>query len=290
MIDRREIDVLRSLIQSDAETRSSDLIEHFGGDMAALESVIESLERDGYRVEQKPGTIRLLSEPDPVRPQSVGARLTTHTIGREVYVFRETRSTNDLARQAGLGKASEGVVFFAEQQIAGRGTQGRNWVSEANQGLWFSILLRSTLPVKRWPVLVQMAALAAAEAAEEWIDEPIAIKPPNDLVVGGGKLAGFLLETSNAWNFQVLGIGMNVRSAPQIEGYPTSALDDFAKRQVRLAELAAKILKRFEDWYFGKTVESVAAAFAARVVRQHQPAGDQQVSTFGEQSDSPILQ
>jgi BirA family biotin operon repressor/biotin-[acetyl-CoA-carboxylase] ligase len=265
MIDRREIDVLRSLLESDAETTSTDLIERFGGDTASLQSVIESLERDGYCFEQKAGTIRLLSEPDAVRPQSVGARLTTHTIGREVYVFRETRSTNDLARQAGLGKASEGVVFFAEQQTAGRGTHGRNWVSQGNQGLWFSILLRSTLPVERWPVLVQMAALAAAEAAEAWIDDPIAIKPPNDLVLGGGKLAGFLLETSNAWNFQVLGIGMNVRSAPQIEGYPTSALDDFARKRVPLAELAAGILNRFEDWYLRKTVEWVAEAFAGRV-------------------------
>jgi BirA family transcriptional regulator, biotin operon repressor / biotin---[acetyl-CoA-carboxylase] ligase len=265
MIDRREIDVLRSLLPSLAEKTSTGLLEQFGGDAAGLQSVIESLERDGYCFEKKPGAIRLLAEPDAVRPQSVGARLTTDTIGREVYVFRETRSTNDLARQAGLGTASEGVVFFAEQQTAGRGTHGRNWVSDANQGLWFSILLRSTLAVERRPVLVQMAALAAAEAAEEWTDCPIAIKPPNDLVLGGGKLAGFLLETSNAWNFQVLGIGMNVRSAPRIEGYPTSALDDFSRERVCLAELAAEILNRFEDWYLRKTVESVAAAFAARV-------------------------
>jgi BirA family transcriptional regulator, biotin operon repressor / biotin---[acetyl-CoA-carboxylase] ligase len=265
MIDRREIDLLRWLIQSPGETTSTGLIEQFGGDAAGLESLIESLERDGYSFERKAGTVRLLAEPDAVRPQSVGARLTTDTIGREVYVFRETRSTNDLARQAGLGTASEGVVFFAEQQTAGRGTHGRDWVSEANQGLWFSILLRSTLAVERWPVLVQMAALAAAEAAEAWTDCPIAIKRPNDLVLGGGKLAGFLLETSNAWNFQVLGIGMNVRSAPQIEGYSTSALDDFARKRVLLGELAAEILNRFEDWYLRKSVESVTKAFEARL-------------------------
>jgi BirA family biotin operon repressor/biotin-[acetyl-CoA-carboxylase] ligase len=267
MIDRRQIEVLRSLLQSGSGTALSGLIQQFDSDAAALYAVLESLERDGYSFDQTPTTVSLQSEPDAVRPQSIAARLTTHTIGHEVYVFRETTSTNDLVRRAGVGKAREGVVFFAEQQTAGRGTHGRNWVSQPNQGLWFSILLRSKLAVDQWPVLVQMAALAAAESTEQWIDNPVGIKPPNDLVLGGGKLAGFLLETSNAWNFQILGIGMNVRSAPQIEGYPTSALDQFARRPVPLADLAAQILNRFEDWYLGKSIESVDEAFEARVMR-----------------------
>lgn len=265
MIDRREIEVLRSLLRSGSGMSLTALIQQFDGDAATLHAVIESLEREGYRFERTATIVRLQSEPGAVRPQSIGARLTTHTIGREVYVFRETTSTNDLVRRAGIGNATEGVVFFAEQQTAGRGTQGRHWVSQPNQGLWFSILLRSKFAVDQWPVLVRMAALAAAESAERWIDSRICIKPPNDLILGGGKLAGFLLETSNAWNFQVLGIGMNVRSAPQIEGYPTSALDQFAKRPVSLAELAAQILNRFEDWYLRESIELVDEAFQARV-------------------------
>jgi BirA family transcriptional regulator, biotin operon repressor / biotin---[acetyl-CoA-carboxylase] ligase len=268
MIDRREIEVLRSVLNSDSETSLSALVRQFDDDTAALHAVIDSLERDGYRFERTVTSVRLQSEPDAVRPQSIGARLTSHTIGREVYVFRETTSTNDLVRRAGIGNAAEGVVFFAEQQAAGRGTHGRNWVSQPNQGLWFSILLRSKFSAGQLPLLVRMAALAAAESAERWIDSRIRIKPPNDLILGGGKLAGFLLETSNAWNFQVLGIGMNVRSAPEIDGYPTSALDKFAKRPVLLAELAAQILNRFEDWYLREPVESVDNAFEARVEGQ----------------------
>jgi BirA family transcriptional regulator, biotin operon repressor / biotin---[acetyl-CoA-carboxylase] ligase len=265
MIDRREIEVLRFLLKSASETPLSVLAQRIDDDAAALHAVINSLERDGYRFEKTGATVRLQAEPDAIRPQSVQARLTNHTIGREVYVFRETTSTNDLARRAGTGNASEGVVFFAEQQTAGRGTQGRNWVSQPNQGLWFSILLRSKLAVDRLPSLVRMAALAAAESAEPWIDRRIRIKLPNDLILGGGKLAGFLLETSNVWNFQVLGIGMNVRSSPRIAEYPTSALDEFAKQPVQLPELAAQILNRFEDWYFKEPLESVDKAFEARV-------------------------
>ncbi|MBV8098195.1 MAG: biotin--[acetyl-CoA-carboxylase] ligase [Verrucomicrobia bacterium] len=265
MIDRREIEVLRSLLQSGSEASLSDLIQQFDGEAAALHAVIESLERDGYWFERTATSVRLQSEPDAIRPQSIGARLTNHTIGREIYVFRQTTSTNDLVRRAGIGNAAEGVVFFAEQQTAGRGTQGRNWVSQPNQGLWFSILLRSKFAVDQLPLLVRIAALAAAESAEQWIESRIRIKPPNDLILGGGKLAGFLLETSNAWNFQILGIGMNIRSAPRIEGYPTSALDEFAKQPVPLAELAAQILNRFEGWYLKEPIQAVDDAFEAMV-------------------------
>ncbi len=237
MIDQREIDLLRSLLRSSEGTPLTDLKDQISGDAAVLQAVIEGLERDGYRFDKTGQSIRLLSEPDAVRSQSIAARLTTETIGREIYVFRETTSTNDLARRAGIGKAVEGV------------------------------LLRSSLPVDQWPALVQMGALASVEAAEQWADAPVGIKPPNDLVLAGGKLAGFLLETSNAWNFQVLGIGINVRSAPQIAGYPTSALDALSKRSVPLAELAAEILNRFEEWYLRRPIESMASAFEARVKR-----------------------
>ena len=263
MIDQREINLLRSLLLSKNGASADSLGHQAGGDAAILPSLIDGLERDGFRFDKTGQNIRLLSEPDAVRPQSILARLTTGTIGREIYVFRETTSTNDLARRAGMGNAAEGVVFFAEQQTAGRGTRGRTWVSQPNQGLWFSILLRSALPVEQWPALVQMATLASVEAVKQWTDAPVGIKPPNDLVLAGGKLAGFLLETSNAWNFQVLGIGINVRSAPQIEAYATSALDEFSETPVSLAELAAEILNRFEEWYLKRSVESMASAFEA---------------------------
>jgi BirA family biotin operon repressor/biotin-[acetyl-CoA-carboxylase] ligase len=264
MIDHREIELLRALLPPGDEVTLTALAKQIGGDVSGLRTIIESLERDGYTFQKTREAVRLVSEPDALRPQSIRARLATRTIGREVYVFRETTSTNDLARRAGVGGAEEGVVFFAEQQTAGRGTRGRKWISAAGQGLWFSILLRSSLPTDQWPLLVQMAAVGAAEAAEKWINRPITIKPPNDLVVSGGKLAGFLLETSNASDFQVLGIGINIKSAPQIEGYPTSALETFSDSPIRLNQLAAEVLTNFETWYLSRPLDALAAAFAER--------------------------
>ncbi|MBV8417210.1 MAG: hypothetical protein JO251_18550, partial [Verrucomicrobia bacterium] len=132
-------------------------------------------------------------------------------------------------------------------------------------GLWFSILLRTQILPNRWPILVQMAAMAGADAVEKLVNQPVRIKLPNDLILGGGKLAGFLLETSNSWDFQILGIGINVRSAPEIAGYPTSAVEQFSRRAVSRAALAIDFLAHFEEWYLQTPLEEVSLAFERRV-------------------------
>jgi BirA family biotin operon repressor/biotin-[acetyl-CoA-carboxylase] ligase len=263
MIDRCEAEFVRHLLRAGCPIPQKALSESIG--VPDLTGLLESLEQAGFAFERSAESIRLLSEPDSLVPQAIMARLETKTIGRIVLVYRETSSTNDLARRAGSTGAAEGIVFFAEHQTAGRGTHGRKWISPPNQGLWLSVLLRSRLPFDQCQLLVQMGALAAAAAVERWSKHPACFKLPNDLMMGGGKLGGFLLETSNTWDFQVLGMGINVRSAPQIEEYPTAALDQFSKRPIPMAILASELLTRFEDWYLRTPLEFVIPAFMARV-------------------------
>lgn len=135
-------------------------------------------------------------------------------IGRKILVFEETASTNDLAARAGDDGLAEGLVIFAETQRAGRGTSGRRWVSPPHQSLLFSILLRppARIPVPRWPELTFCAALAVAEAAERETGCPARLKWPNDVLLGGRKIAGILLESHQRRTpgFVVVGIGLNV--------------------------------------------------------------------------------
>jgi BirA family transcriptional regulator, biotin operon repressor / biotin---[acetyl-CoA-carboxylase] ligase len=266
MIDSWETQIVRQLQPVGSAVPLTSLSDKIGVAIPELESLLKSLAQAGFAFARTGGVVRLLNEPGSLVPQAIIARLDTTIIGREVLVFRETSSTNDVARQAGIGGADEGIVFFAQQQTAGRGTHGRKWISQPNEGLWFSILLRSQLPLEQCPLLIQMAAIAAAESVELWSEKPVIIKPPNDLYLDGGKLGGFLLETSNGWDFQVLGVGINVRSAPQIEGYPTVALNQLTKSPIPLAELAAELLNRFEAWYLKAPLEAVARAFTERVV------------------------
>ena len=265
MRDPREIELLRRVLPGGRAIELAGLLEQTGIGADELPSFIERLQKCGFAFRHTKKTIDVVKEPELLVPEMILAGLHTTTIGRDVVVLRETSSTNDRARQAGVAGASEGLVIFAESQTAGRGTRGRKWVSSPGAGLWFSILLRVRIPVFQWPLLVQMAALACAEGVEKWVGQTVRIKPPNDLILGGRKLAGFLLETSNTWDFQVLGIGLNVRSAPVIDGYPTAAVEHFAQGQVSRAALAAELLNRFEDWYLKSSWAEMSAAFGDRI-------------------------
>jgi BirA family biotin operon repressor/biotin-[acetyl-CoA-carboxylase] ligase len=264
MHDPREIELLRRLLPGGRTIELAKLSEETGIKFSEWPVLLESLEQCGFTFRRSEKTICVTREPDLLLPEMILAGLRTTRIGRDVLVFRETSSTNDRARQAGVAGAEEGLVVFAESQTGGRGTRGRRWVSEPGVGLWLSILLRTQVLTDQWPLLVQMAAVACAEAVEKWVEQTVWIKPPNDLTLGGGKVGGFLLETSNTWDFQVLGIGLNVRSAPVIEGYPTAAVEQFTLGPVSRAALASDLLNHFEDWYLKKSLPEISAAFAER--------------------------
>ena len=266
MRDSREIELLRLLLPLGSETVVAEIFERTAIQASELPPIIESLQQCGFIFNQNEQTLAITQEPEALVPDLILAGLDTRTIGREVLVFRETSSTSDRVRQAGVAGAAEGLVVFAESQTRGRGTYGRKWLSAPGSGLWFSILLRSRITPNRWPILVQMAALACGDAVQRWAVQPVRIKPPNDLILGGGKLAGFLLETSNSWDFQVLGVGINVRSAPEIPGYATSAIEPFSRGQVSRSALAVDILTRFEEWYLKRSLAEVSMAFERRML------------------------
>jgi BirA family biotin operon repressor/biotin-[acetyl-CoA-carboxylase] ligase len=271
MRDPREIQLLRRLLPPGRAIQLAELSEQTGIAPDDLPAFMEGLQQCGFVFLRTEKTVGVVKEPESLVPEVILAGLQTNTIGRDVLVFRETSSTNDRARQAGIAGAAEGLVIFSESQTGGRGTRGRKWVSTAGVGLWFSILLRTRVPVGEWPLLVQIAAVACAEAIEKWVGQTVQIKSPNDLILGGGKLAGFLLETSNAWDFQVLGVGLNVRSAPVIDGYPTAAVEQFTRGQISRAALAAEILNRFENWYLKRPLAEMSAAFERRMSGEARP-------------------
>ena len=265
MRDAREVAFLRRLLPVGSVKELSGFYDQAGIGIEELPILIERLEKGGFGFHLTESTISVVSEPESLIPEMIIAGLQTSRIGRDVLVFNETSSTNDRARQAGAGGENEGLVIFAESQTGGRGTHGRKWVSSAGTGLWFSILLRANVPATDWPLLVKMAAVACAEAVESWVGDRIRIKPPNDLMLNGGKLAGFLLETSNTWDFQVLGIGLNVRSAPAIEDYPTAAIEQVTDGPVSRNALASGLLNHFEQWYVRRSLREIEPAFNRRM-------------------------
>lgn len=126
--------------------------------------------------------------------------------------FESIGSTNtEAARQAALG-APEGLCVIAREQTAGRGRQGRSWISPAGAGLYFSILLRSRVNPREWPIITMMAALAVSDALRKACGLATDIKWPNDVLAGGRKVCGILGETVETpqGHAVVIGVGINL--------------------------------------------------------------------------------
>lgn len=171
-------------------------------------------------------------DPGTVRPRLLGS------FGREHYLWAEScPSTQRLAAD----DAPHGTVAVAEHQTEGRGRLGRTWVDDPGASLLCSVVLRPTRPVADWPQFTAVAGEAAAEAVLRVSGRLPAIKPPNDLLLDGGKLAGILAEAQDGRI--VLGIGVNVGSAPH-EG--AASID--ADRAALLVEWLYRLERAFAAW------------------------------------------
>ena len=144
-----------------------------------------------------------------------------------VVRFESLPSTNlEAARQATEG-APEGLCVVASEQTSGRGRLGRQWLSPRGTGLYFSILLRPTLPQSSWPLLTLMAAVAVHDALLESCELQTDIKWPNDIVAAEKKLCGILAETVDTagGSAVVVGIGINLTEhafPPELQSVATS--------------------------------------------------------------------
>ena len=236
----------------------AELSRQLGVSRAAVWARIEALRGLGYDIEASPHLgYRLLSAPDLLHADDLHSRLgRTRIIGRDIRVFEETTSTNDLiARLAGDGM-KEGAVVFAEAQSRGRGRLGRRWISPARKGLWFSILLRPDLAPQAATQLTVAAATALARAIALQTGLVPEIKWPNDILIGGKKVAGILTELTAELDHVkevVLGIGVEVNldagEMPRELRKTATSLKIESGQAVDRAELAVAILRELDEDY-----------------------------------------
>ncbi|HKC66583.1 MAG TPA: biotin--[acetyl-CoA-carboxylase] ligase [Pyrinomonadaceae bacterium] len=150
--------------------------------------------------------------------------------------FDSLPSTNtEAAREAAQG-APEGLCVVAREQTRGRGRQERVWISPADAGLYFSIVLRpESLAPQSWPLLTLMAALAVRDALSEACELQTDIKWPNDIIVDDRKLCGILAETVETASGRaiVVGIGINLDDRafpPELKEIATSVAHQTGNR------------------------------------------------------------
>ena len=143
--------------------------------------------------------------------------LQTTVVGQAVRFFPSVSSTNDLLKVEARAGAAEGLVFVADEQVAGRGRRGRSWTAPAGTSLLVSVLLHPTwLRPHDGFLLTILAAVAAVEALET-TGLHVDLKWPNDLQIAGLKLGGILVETeisADQLTWAVIGCGINVNWHP----------------------------------------------------------------------------
>ncbi len=236
----------------------ADLSQKLGISRAAIWARIEEMRSLGYEIEASPHSgYQLKSVPDVLHADDIMSRLgQVKVVGRDVRVFKETTSTNDVIEKLARDGAKEGVAVFAETQTKGRGRLGRQWVSPKGKGLWFSILLRPQLPPHAVTRVTIASATAVARAIRNQTGLAPQIKWPNDILFGDKKAVGILTELSAELDnikYVILGIGVDVNLTA--DELPTAlkpiatSLRIESGEEFSRAALAAEILKQLDGDY-----------------------------------------
>jgi BirA family biotin operon repressor/biotin-[acetyl-CoA-carboxylase] ligase len=254
--DAQILSALRSA--KEGSVSGADLSHKLGISRAAIWARIEELRTIGYDIEATPHLgYRLLSSPDALHADDLIARLgKTKIIGRDIRVFEETTSTNDVVEKLARDKVKEGVVVFAESQTKGRGRLGRKWISPSHKGLWFSILLRPDLRPQEATQLTVASATALRRAVQRHTGLKAKIKWPNDILLDRKKVAGILTELSaelDRVKHIILGIGVDVNLSAaefpaELRKLATSLKIETGK-QISRADLAVEILRELDTDY-----------------------------------------
>ncbi len=140
-------------------------------------------------------------------------------------------------------------MVATNEQTEGRGRLGRPWHAPAGSSLLFSIVLEPEVPSDRLPELSLVAGAAVAEALAERAGVATTVKHPNDVLIGGRKVAGILAESADGR--VVLGIGVNVTQSRDELPVDTATSLALEGATVDRAELLAAILERLEARYDG---------------------------------------
>ena len=255
-VDAKILSALRAA--GTASVSGADLSQELRITRAAIWARIEELRSLGYVIEASPHHgYRLLDVPDRLHADDLLSLLTgNRVIGRDIRVFEETTSTNDVVERLARDGVAEGVVVFAEAQSKGRGRLGRKWVSPSQKGLWFSVLLRPVLPPHAATQLTVAGATSLLRAIRHVTRLTPELKWPNDVLVRGKKVAGVLTELSaelDRINHVVLGIGVDVNLnasdfPPDVRAMATS-LKIESGAPIRRADLAAALLRELDRDY-----------------------------------------
>lgn len=237
--------ILDALRRAGGGTCSGEVLStQYGVSRAQVWKDVEALRARGYRIDGDPGGgYRLCEIPDRLYAEEIRAGLDTRWLASEIHYFESVDSTNRVALDLARSGSAHGTTVVADQQTAGRGRLGRAFFSPPATNLYTSIVLRPRIHTAEAPSWILAAAVAVAQAIEQTLEsaDAVEIKWPNDVLIGGLKTSGILMELgaeATRVDFLVLGIGVNLNV--DRSRFP----DEFRARATSLASYGGRCVDR----------------------------------------------
>jgi BirA family biotin operon repressor/biotin-[acetyl-CoA-carboxylase] ligase len=195
--------------------------------------------------------------------------------GEDLFLYDEVGSTNDAALHGVAAGAPTGSVWLARSQTSGRGRRGNVWHAAPGESMLMSCLLRYTGDAQRFLGLSLVVGLAVREIVRARISELASaeepqIKWPNDVLVGGKKIAGVLVETRSASSSElgtVIGVGLNLSTMhfpPELPPATSLRLLGAQEGELRLEIILVEFLCALERM-LGRFLEQGFLPFAAEL-------------------------
>lgn len=254
-------DILSELFKNNDYISGEYLARKYGKSRAAVWKAVKSLTDNGYKIDAVTNKgYRICEDKDITSSESIQSKLKSKV---EVLYYPCVDSTNNVCKKL-LAQGKEGVfLVVSDQQTAGRGRQGKTFVSPKNSGIYFSLVLRPNTSFKNAVTATTAASVAVCWAIENLTDKKPQIKWVNDVYLDGKKICGILTEAIT--NFEdgtvdsvIVGIGINLKEG----AFPEELKDiagvlnaDINKNQLvagvvdKLMEINTGDYEKFIDYY-----------------------------------------
>jgi BirA family biotin operon repressor/biotin-[acetyl-CoA-carboxylase] ligase len=242
------------------------IAEEIGTSRSEVWRLIQQLRGLGVDVAGHPATgYQLRAVPDLLLPEMLAPLLKGTIFGggpggapggaKQLHHYYKIGSTNSEAMRSAAEGAPEGSVFFAEEQLAGRGRGAHTWHSARSEGIYCSVILRPEMPPSDALIVSLAAGLAVRAAVAEVAPQlPVDLKWPNDVLLGGKKFCGILTEMNaeaTRVRHLVVGVGINVNQGKfpaELREIATSLRIETGTEWSRV-ELCAALLKSLDREY-----------------------------------------
>ena len=176
---------------------------------------INSLRDDGYTINAVTNKgYSLADNTDLISKEGISLYLNKDFSNVDIYIYKTTSSTNEVAKKLALSGAKHGTVVISEEQTQGKGRMGRSFYSPANTGIYMSIILRPTLTAMDSVLITTSSSVAICDAIHKVTGIECQIKWINDIYINNKKIGGILTEASTNFesgtiDYLILGIGIN---------------------------------------------------------------------------------